>query len=191
MVWSRLTYNLLQSIPKENIYNIILQLLNDCDLFAQLEIVRIIGYIEGRGHRLVSESEAKQFENILVKHIKDSELQTLLETYNLMHVLYFYVYFGNALDHSILESEDILYSLLKSSIVESRKQKGNDPTVHIEERLMWDCLIRIYGDEEKLHSLIDSISLNEKYKDEPVISLAVKYRNGWRPPKEIFGDDSL
>ena len=191
LVWSRLTYNLLQSIPKENIYNIILQLLNDCDLFAQLEIVRIIGYIEGRGHRLVSESEAKQFENILVKHIKDSELQTLLETYNLMHVLYFYVYFGNALDHSILESEDILYSLLKSSIVENKKQKGNDPTVHIEEWLMWDCLIRIYGDEAKLHSLIDSISLNEKYKDEPVISLAVKYRNGWRPPEEIFGTDSL
>ena len=190
VIWSRLTYNLLQNIPKENIYDIILQLLNDCDLFAQLEIVRIIGYGE-RGHRLVSESEAEQFENILVNHIKNSELQTLLETYNLFHVLHFYVYFGNTLDNSLLESEDILYSLLKSSIVESKKQKGNDPTVHIEKRLIWDGLIRIYGDEAKLHCLIDSISLSEKYKDEPVISLAVKYRNDWRPPEEIFGTDSL
>ena len=191
VVWSRLIYRLLQSISKENIYNILLQLMNNCDLFAQFEIVKIIGYREGRGHHLVSESEAKQFEDILVDHIKNSQLQTLLKTYNLIHVLHFYVYFGNALDNSILESEDILYSLLKSSIVENKKQKGNDPTVHIEERLMWDCLIRIYGDEAKLHSLIDSISLNEKYKDEPVISLAVKYRNGWRPPEEIFGTDSL
>ena len=49
---------------------------------------------------------------------------------------------------------------------------------------MWDWLIKIYGDEEKLHSLIDSIFLNDKYKDEPVISLAIKYRDGWRPPEE-------
>ena len=190
VVWSSLTYNLLQSIPKENIYNTISQLLSNCDLFAQLEIVRIIGYGE-RGHRLVSEYEAQEFENILVDNIKNSQLQTLIETYKLTHVLNFYVSLGNTLDNSLLESEDILYSLLKSSIVESKKQKGNDPTIYIEEWLVWDWLIKIYGDEEKLHSLIDSISLNEKYKDEPVISLAVKYRNGWRPPEEIFGTDSL
>lgn len=184
VVWSGLTYRLLQSIPKKNIYNIILKLLNNCDLFAQLEIVGIIGYREGRGHRLVSESEAQQFENMLVNNIKNSQLQTLIETYNLIHVLHFYVYLRNALDNSLLESEDILYSLLKSSIVESKKQKGNDPTIYIEEWLMWDWLIKIYGDEEKLHSLIDSIFLNDKYKDEPVISLAIKYRDGWRPPEE-------
>lgn len=184
VVWSRLTYRLLQNIPKENIYNIILKFLNNCDLFAQLEIVGIIGYREGRGHRLVSESEAQEFENILVDNINNSQLQTLIETYKLTYVLHFYVCLGNTLDNSLLESEDILYSLLKSSIVESKKQKGNDPTVYIEEWLVWDWLIKIYGDEEKLHSLIDSISLNEKYKYDPVISLAIKYRNGWRPTKD-------
>lgn len=184
VVWSGLTYRLLQNIPKENIYNIILKFLNNCDLFAQLEIVGIIGYREGRGHRLVSESEAQEFENILVDNINNSQLQTLIETYKLTYVLHFYVCLGNTLDNSLLESEDILYSLLKSSIVESKKQKGNDPTVYIEEWLVWDWLIKIYGDEEKLHSLIDSISLNEKYKYDPVISLAIKYRNGWRPTKD-------
>jgi nitrite reductase (cytochrome; ammonia-forming) len=184
VVWSGLTYRLLQNIPKENIYNIILKFLNNCDLFAQLEIVGIIGYREGRGHRLVSESEAQEFENILVDNINNSQLQTLIETYKLTYVLHFYVCLGNTLDNSLLESEDILCSLLKSSIVESKKQKGNDPTVYIEEWLVWDWLIKIYGDEEKLHSLIDSISLNEKYKYDPVISLAIKYRNGWRPTKD-------
>ena len=184
VVWSGLTYRLLKSIPKENIYNIILQLLNNCDLFAQLEIVGIIGYREGRGHRLVSESEAEQFENMLVDHINDAPLQTLVETYNLIHVLHFYVYLGNAVDSSVLASEDILYSLLKSSIAESKTQKGSDPTIYREKRLRWEWLIMIYGDEEKLNCLVDSISSNKKYKNEPVISLAIKYRNGWRPTKD-------
>lgn len=184
LVWSRLTYGLLQSIPKENIYNIILQLLNNCDLFTQLEIVGIIGYREGRGHRLVSESEAEQFENMLVDHINNAPLQTLVETYNLIHVLHFYVYLGNAVDSSVLASEDILYSLLKSSIAESKTQKGNDPTIYREEHLIWEWLIMIYGDEEKLNCLVDSISSNKKYKNEPVISLAIKYRNGWRPTED-------
>jgi Predicted P-loop ATPase len=184
IVWSRLTYRLLQSIPKENIYDIILQLLNNCDLFAQLEIVGIIGYREGRGHRLVSESEAEQFENMLVDHINNAPLQTLVETYNLIHVLHFYVYLGNAVDSSVLASEDILYSLLKSSIAESKTQKGSDPTIYREEHLRWEWLIMIYGDEEKLNCLVDSISSNKKYKNEPVISLAIKYRNGWKPTED-------
>ena len=184
LVWSRLTYRLLQSIPKENIYNIILQLLNNCDLFAQSEIVGIIGYREDRGHRLVSESEAKQLENMLVDHINNVPLQILVETYNLIHVLHFYVYLGNTVDSSVLSSEDILYSLLKSSIVESKKQKGSDPTIYREEHLIWEWLIMIYGNEEKLNRLVDSISSNKKYKNKPVISLAIKYRNGWRPTED-------
>ena len=125
IVWSRLTYRLLQSIPKENIYDIILQLLNNC-----------------------------------------------------------YVYLGNAVDSSVLASEDILYSLLKSSIAESKTQKGSDPTIYREEHLRWEWLIMIYGDEEKLNCLVDSISSNKKYKNAPVISLAIKYRNGWKPTED-------
>ncbi|MCK9683522.1 hypothetical protein CH637_004440 [Haemophilus influenzae] len=149
-----------------------------------MEIVGIIGYREGRGHRLVSESEAEQFENMLVDHINNAPLQTLVETYNLIHVLHFYVYLGNAVDSSVLASEDILYSLLKSSIAESKTQKGNDPTIYREEHLIWEWLIMIYGDEEKLNCLVDSISSNKKYKNEPVISLVIKYRNGWRPTED-------
>lgn len=65
---------------------------------------------------------------------------------------------GNIVNDDILNSEEILLSLLKSSVSEIKSQKGDDPTIHRKKILHWDSLVKIYNnDEEKLESMIEQL----------------------------------
>lgn len=188
--WSSLTYRLLRRIPEKLKIGTIYQLLDSCDLFAQLEIVGIIGYRENRGHRLVPEIFARNFEKELINNIKKSSLEELSNTYNLLHVLHFFVELGNIINDEILYSEEILLSLLKSSINEVRSQIGNDPTVHRKKTLHWDSLIKIYsGNEEKLRKMIGKLEIREELSQEECVKLAIKYKNGYRHSDKFDNDD--
>lgn len=179
-IWSALTYRLLKNIPEKSKNGTIDQLLDSCDLFAQLEIVGIIGYRENRGHKLVSDILAKHFESRLINNIKDSPISELLNTYKLSHIFYFYVSLGNIVDDEILDSEEILLSLLKSSVSEIKSQKADDPTIYRNKILHWDSLVKIYNnDEERLISMIEQLETQGDL-DQEYIQLAIKYKNGYR-----------
>ncbi|RRN04439.1 cytochrome C nitrite reductase [Bibersteinia trehalosi] len=189
-IWSALTYRLLKNIPEKSKNGTIDQLLDSCDLFAQLEIVGIIGYRENRGHKLVSDILAKHFESRLTNNIKDSPISELLNTYKLSHILYFFVSLGNIVDDEILDSEEILLSLLKSSVNEIKSQKGDDPTIHRNKILHWDSLVKIYNnDEERLISMIEKLETQE-YIDQEYVRLAIKYKNGYRH-SDRFDDEEI
>lgn len=179
--WSALTYRLLKKIPDSLKTVTIYQLLDSCDLFAQLEIVGIIGHRENRGHKLVPEIMATVFEKELISNIQKSPLEELSNTYKLSHVLYFFVSLGNTVNDNILNSEKILLSLLRSSINEVKSQRGDDPTIYREKVLLWDSLIRIYNnDEEKLKKMIQKLESIEELNQEECVKLAIKYKNGYR-----------
>lgn len=179
--WSALTYRLLKKIPDSLKTVTIYQLLDSCDLFAQLEIVGIIGHRENRGHKLVPEIMATVFEKELISNIQKSSLEELSNTYKLSHVLDFFVSLGNTVNDKILNSEKILLSLLRSSINEVKSQRGDDPTIYRKKVLLWDSLIKIYNnDEEKLKKMIQKLESIEELNQEECVKLAIKYKNGYR-----------
>lgn len=189
MTWSRLVYRLLRQIPENDRVEIITKLLEYCNLYGQLEIVGIIGHREGRGHQLVSQEQANEFEKILQKNIKDSSCSELSDTYSLSNVLYYFVSTGNAINKDILKSENVLYALIKSSVSERKQQRGNDPIIYRENILLWDVLIKIYDDEELLNKMIDKISQDYKFNQDESVILAIKYRKGYRHDENFSGDD--
>lgn len=191
-IWSALTYRLLKKIPEKSKNGTIGQLLDSCDLFAQLEIVGIIGHRENRGHKLVSDILAKHFESRLINNIKGTPLSELSSTYKLSHILYFFVSLGNIVNDDILNSEEILLSLLKSSVSEIKSQKGDDPTIHRKKILHWDSLVKIYNnDEEKLRSMIKQLETQRELEiDQEYVQLAIKYKNGYRH-SDRFDDEEI
>lgn len=191
-IWSALTYRLLKKIPEKSKNGTIDQLLDSCDLFAQLEIVGIIGHRENRGHKLVSDILAKHFESRLINNIKGTPLSELSSTYKLSHILYFFVSLGNIVNDDILNSEEILLSLLKSSVSEIKSQKGDDPTIHRKKILHWDSLVKIYNnDEEKLRLMIEQLETQRELEiDQEYVQLAIKYKNGYRH-SDRFDDEEI
>lgn len=191
MVWSRLVYRLLRKLPEKDKKETITQLLNSSDLYGQYQIVGIIGYREGRGHKLVSESDAKDLEEIFLNNIRSATIKELAGTYNLSHIIYFFVSIGNLFSDDILSSPEVFLSLLKSSISERKSQRGDDPTIHREKILLWDVLIKICGDEDKVNSLIEKIAEDEELRNKDYMELAIKYKNGYRHKKSMNHEDDL
>ena len=191
MVWSRLVYRLLRRLPEKDKKEVITQLLNSSDLYGQYQIVGIIGYREGRGHQLVSESDAKDLEEIFLNNIRSATIKELAGTYNLSHIIYFFVSIGNPFSDDILSSPEVFLSLLKSSISERKSQRGGDPTIHREKILLWDALIKICGDEDKVNSLIEKIAEDEELRNKDYMELAIKYKNGYRHKKSMNHEDDL
>ena len=191
MVWSRLVYRLLRRLPEKDKKEVITQLLNSSDLYGQYQIVGIIGYRKGRGHQLVSESDAKDLEEIFLNNIRSATIKELAGTYNLSHIIYFFVSIGNPFSDDILSSPEVFLSLLKSSISERKSQRGDDPTIHREKILLWDALIKICGDEDKVNSLIEKIAEDEELRNKDYMELAIKYKNGYRHKKSMNHEDDL
>ncbi|MDG4952978.1 KAP family P-loop NTPase fold protein [Actinobacillus equuli] len=190
VTWSRLTYRLLKAISDNSKFEIISKVLDSCDLFGQYEVIGIIGYREGRGHKLVSEDDATKFENKFKENIQNASLTQLANTYNLSHILYFFASTGGYIKEEILSDHRVLISLLKSAISETRSQRGSDPTVHREKILLWDALIKIFNDnEEKFKKLIEELSEDENLNQEEFVKLAVKYKDGYRHSDKFTDED--
>ncbi|HDV7289904.1 TPA: cytochrome C nitrite reductase, partial [Pasteurella multocida] len=128
-IWHNLTHRLMEKIPESTRIKTISNLLNSCDLFGQLEIVRIIGHRENIGRRLVSENNAKIFEKTLLNNIQKTSIEELIKTYNLSQILHFFISEGNSINNNILEDENILFSLLKSSVYERRASSSSTPVI--------------------------------------------------------------
>ncbi|XWY18627.1 KAP family P-loop NTPase fold protein [Bisgaard Taxon 45] len=190
-IWSKLTYRLLRKIPESSRIKTISSLLGCCNLFGQLEIVRIIGHRENIGYRLVSEKNAKHFEKILLNNIQNTSTEELMNSYNLSQTLYFFISEGNSVSNNILENENILFSLLKSSVYERRSSSSSSPMIKREKILSWDLLIKIYENEDNLKQAIDRIEQNEKLSQETCVQLAIKYKNGWRPSNNFGYEDDI
>lgn len=190
-IWRKLTYRLLRKIPESSRIKTISSLLRCCNLFGQLDVVRIIGHRENIGYRLVSKKKAKKFEKKLLNNIQKTSTEELMNSYNLSQILYFFLSKGKSVSNAILENENILFSLLKSSVYERRSSSSSNPIIKREKILSWDLLVKIYENEDNLKKAIDRIEENENLNQETCVQLAIKYKNSWRPSNNFGYEDDI
>ena len=195
MVVVRVVYRLLRSLDNPNsVETAVRQVLPELTtLWGKLELITIVGHQEGAGHKLVPESTADLLEKNWRAEVRSTSTSNLVGESELLRIL-----FRAKLDEGpeeppleIPDSPQLTLELLLSARHEEMSQGMESRAVHRSQRLLWDELIKVYGDEVTLCGRIEDLkviqleSIVEGVED--LLQLAEKYCSGWRPGD--FADD--
>jgi predicted KAP-like P-loop ATPase len=160
-------------------------------LCSKEELVTMVGYQQGAGHKLVSEEVAQNLERDLGSEIRSAAPDELLKEWGLPRLLL-------APARWEAEATPVIGSpsnprlnakVLLASRHVVRSQTIGNRAVRRKARLAWDSLVIIYGGEGQLREAIESVRGLTDTNDEleQTIQLADKYLAGWRPDR--FDDD--
>lgn len=177
---SRLVYRLIRSIPEASRLRVVQTLMENITLSGELEIIEIVGYHENRGHKLLTMPDVEILKEKLVEKISLASEAELANEYNILELVSILREKDTSFDTSLLHSKKIGLALLKAAKSEILSQNLSSYSVHQEDILFWDWLIKLYQSEDELHQMIDSLNADERFKDMPIMELARKYREGWR-----------
>ncbi|MCJ7481578.1 MAG: KAP family NTPase [Thermodesulfovibrionales bacterium] len=152
-------------------------------LFLKLELIRIIGYWEHVGHKLVSEAAASEFEKAWRDAVRSASVEDLIKEHNLIWILHLVKEKADASEGpiNISDSPQMTLAVLISAQSEATSQSIGSRAIRRSLRLAWDDLIEIYGSEEILRERIKSLKTTKPKGVEELIELADKYISGWRP----------
>jgi len=150
---------------------------------SQELLIRTVGHQEGSGSRLISTEAAEEIEEDFAQRVRTSPpLEPSME-WNWLRVLWL-VHERDEGEYAIPQLEDptSIRALLQSGKSVARSQSWDSHAVQEEPRLAWDLLVQVVGGEEALREAIQR--LRETDGETPLVALATKYSNGWRP--ELF-----
>jgi hypothetical protein len=160
-------------------------------LSSKLELVTLVGYQEGAGHKLVSEETAQRLERALDSEIRSAAPDELLKEWDLLRILLAPARWGAEPTPVLGPSSDpeLDAKVLLASRHEVRSQTLGNRAVRRKTRLAWESLVVIYGGEEQLREAIENVRAMTDMNDEleQTLQLADKYMTGWRPGR--FDDD--
>jgi len=191
MVVGRVVYRLLRSLKDpdkvEAAVRNILPHLNT--LSSKEQLISMVGYREGVGHKLVSEEAAKKLEAEWRSEVRSAPDESLIKERQLFKIL---LLTKRNADHSepplvIPDSPLMTLALLKSARSEVLSQSMGSRAVRRSYRLAWDALIELYGGEEVLRERIEKLKAMHPQGADEILQLADKYLGGWRPGE--FDDD--
>lgn len=155
------------------------------DLSCRFELVRMVGHIEGAGHKLVSEEAAASFERDLRQSVFRAPSSALTTESDLLTLLY-WAYrrgpdepttFGNVEDPAVSSR------ILIDARGYARRQSMDSRSLQRELQLAWETLVEVYGGEEQLRKAVTAAKqiAEDDSKLTETIALAEKYLSGWRP----------
>jgi hypothetical protein len=158
-------------------------------LSAKEELLSIIGYREGAGHRLVSESAAREFEQGWRGEVRSATVDTLNEEGDLCRLLLLTKRGADSAEPplDIIDSPRVTLALLQSARSEVQSQAMGSRAVRRSPRLAWHVLVELYGNEDTLLERIQGLKSTKPEGVNELLDLADKYLSGWRPGD--FGDD--
>lgn len=192
LVVGRIVYRLLRLLKDPDkveaaVRNILPRLVT---LSSKQELISMVGYREGAGHKLVSEAAAKRFEAEWRSEVRSAQIDSLVKERQLLKVL---LLVKRGSDHSepplvISDSPSMTLALLRSAHSEVQSQSVGSHAVRRSSRLAWDALIELYGSEDILRERIEKLKATQPESvDEQLLQLVDKYLGGWRP--NDFEDD--
>lgn len=161
---------------------------NVSTLSARLELVRLVGYKEGSGHKLVSEDAAKRLENELNTEVRAAGTRKLASEWDLMRLLLSVKRSDTGGDAVPLSANSpaLNANVLKGATYISQSQSMGSRAVKKETLLAWDVLIEVLGDEDRVRTAIKSArkARQDNKRLQEAIELAEKYLGGWRPKED-------
>jgi len=152
-------------------------------LSAKEQLITMVGYREGAGHRLVSEIAAKEFEKEWREEVRSASVETLTKEQELLRILLLVKREADPAEPplNIADSPSMTLALLRSARSEVRSQLMGSRAVRRSVRLAWDALVELYGSEEVLRERIEKLKATRPEGTDELFSLVDKYLTGWRP----------
>lgn len=158
-------------------------------LSAKAQLITMMGYREGAGHKLVSETAAREFEESWRTEVRSVTGDSLAKESELFRILLLAKRNAGptepALD--IADSPGVTLALLQSARSDVRSQTMGSRAVRRSARLAWDALVELYGDEDTLRERIEKLKATQPEGIDELLQLADKYLSEWRPSD--FGED--
>ncbi|MEQ7870639.1 P-loop NTPase fold protein [Chromohalobacter salexigens] len=191
LVVRRVVYRLVRALNEpEAIAEAVKQILPEVKpLSSKQQLVTIVGYREGAGHKLVSESAAERFESELRYEVRNASPEDLARETDLLRTLLLTKREAGPDEPELIvpDSPQVTYSLLKSARSEVKSQSMGSRAVHRKPRLAWNVLTEVYGGEDILREQVEVLKASPPEDVGDVLELADKYLSGWRPKE--FDDD--
>lgn len=146
-------------------------------LSSKLELISLIGHVEGVGHSLVSEDSAKQFEYEWLNAVKFASIEELLIENNIFTVLLYAKKINEELGEpfSLPNDPNLTLAILKAARSEMLSQTIGNRAVSREERLDWNNLLWLYGSEVPLKNSIDNLKSSGLEGNENLLILVNRY----------------
>ena len=163
---------------------------------SKVELVLLVGHRENSGYKLVSETVAYEFENMLRYEIRAAPADVLAEERDPLRVLVFAKHYGSPTvePFEIDASPKLTFALLRSTRWEAATASSGALTVVLSPALGPETLVDLYGDKEVLKTRINDLKAGfdtlKPWLDtrripldeaEKLLDLADRYLSGPRP----------
>ncbi len=148
-------------------------------LSSKFEFIRMIGYIEGSGHKLVTERLAKQLEDSLEAEILSGPPAHPSREWDAARVYHFATDRQGKPALTELHDPDLIRSLFRSAKSTSASQSMGSRSVNTQDVLWWDGLVKLVGSEDLLRTAAET--LRGVDGSTPLLELVDQYLSGWRP----------
>jgi len=185
LVVGRVVYRLLRSLDgHEAVAEAVRSVSNQlASLSAKFELLTLVGYREGAGHKLISEGDAKAFEAAWRAEIRAASPQSLVDEDDLLRVFYWARKDSGSEDPNIPMPPDpsVTFAVLQSARSETRSQTSGNRAVRRTSVFAWDTLVGVYGDEKTLITRIKALRDSDVEIPEDLAELIDRYLGGWRP----------
>lgn len=187
LVVTRVTYRFLRSLKNPiAVEAAVRQILPELkSLSAKLELISDVGYREGIGHKLVSETAAAEFEAAWRAEVRSTSVDDLAEEDDLVRILLVAKREAAASEGplNVGDLPQLTLAVLRAAWSEALSQTNGSRAVRRSPRLAWDALIELYGDEATLRTRIESLKATRPEGADDLLKLADKYLDGWRPER--------
>jgi hypothetical protein len=157
-------------------------------LSSKQELIRLVGYRENVGHKLVPEDAAAEFEKAWRSEVRASPTAKLARERDVGAVLFVAKHEAAASEDTLTvpNAPDLTLALLRSAHKEALSQTFGSRAVRRTPHLDWDALIKIYGDESTLRQRIEELKATHPEGAGELLDLADKYLGGWRPNRRDY-----
>lgn len=192
MVVGRVVYRLLRSLAAEAaVFDAAKAIYaNLASLSSKFELVSVIGFREGQGHKLVSETAAAGLEMQWRADVRASQVNDLLDEVELLTTLYWAQQDARSDEPPLAVPDDrrLTLAILVSARSYQRSQALGNRTVRKSARLWWDGLVAVFGGEDALRTRLSELRAGAEQLDfdglDELLELADRYENGWRPERD-------
>ena len=165
MVVGRVVYRLVRSLKDPDeieaaVREILPQLTT---LSAKAQLIIMVGYQEGAGHKLVSDTAAREFEECWRAEVRSATADSLAEESELLRILLLAKRDAGPAEPGldIADSPRVTLALLRSARGDVRSQAMGSRAVRRSPRLAWDVLIDLYGNEDTLKERINRLKTTQ------------------------------